>query len=335
MQNPAYKTFEVGDHELKSGEILEGACIAYQTWGELNPDRSNAVIVPTHFGGTHDDSTYLFGNGRALDPSKYFIVVPNLMGNGLSSSPSNSANPALYPGTTIHDNVVLQQRLMAEEFRVEKLALAAGFSMGAVQAYHWAALFPERVERLGAICGSARISTHNYVFLEGMKAALTADSDWNNGNYQEPPMRGLRAMARAWSAWPPSAHFYREKLYEDLGFESVDDFLEGYWEAVYCGMDANNLLSQINAWQSADISDNELYRGDYEMALASIKAKAIVMPCVNDAYFPAEDSQYEVDKMTNAELRVIRSPWGHWAGSGRSGADLEFIDQNLGKLLAS
>ena len=335
MRDAEYKIFAAGDYALKSGEVLKNARIAFQTWGELNGAKRNTVLIPTHFGGTHNESTYFFGAGRPLDPAKYFIVIPNLIGNGVSSSPANSADAAAFPTVTIEDNVRLQQRMLREVYGVETLALAAGFSMGAVQAYHWAAMFPDQVERLAPVCGSARISDHNYVFLEGMRAALTADSAWEGGNYQAPPLRGLRAMARAWAAWPPSAHFYRNKLYENLGYESVDAFLVDYWEATYSRMDANNVLCQINTWQSADISDHELYGGSYAEALGAITARAVVMPCLTDAYFPPEDSEFEVSQMKNAELSVIRSPWGHWAGSGRSQDDLDTIDQNLAKLLAA
>ena len=207
--------------------------------------------------------------------------------------------------------------------------------MGAVQAYHWATLFPDFVERAAPFCGSAKISRHNFVFLEGMRGILTADPAWQEGRYEKQPLAGVRAMARAWAAWPPSAHFYRHALYETLGYATLDDFLERYWEATFCSIDANNLLAQISTWQSADISNNELHNGDFEKALASIKAKTFVMPCVSDAYFPPEDSEIEVSHMTNAEYRPIHSQWGHWAGSGRNPEDTEFIDAQLKELLAS
>ncbi|NIB42517.1 alpha/beta fold hydrolase [Pseudomaricurvus alkylphenolicus] len=329
------KSFRAPDFKLESGEILPLAELKYQTYGSLNRSRSNVVIIPTHFGGTHRESTYLFGEGRSIDTDRYFIVVVNLLGNGLSTSPSNSDHPALFPKVSVADNVRLQKKMLQEEFGVERLALAVGFSMGAVQAYHWAALFPEQVERLAAICGSARVSAHNYVFLEGMKAALKADQSWQDGDYNVAPMQGLKAMARAWAAWPPSAHFYRDRLFENLGYRSVDEFLVGYWEATYTKMDANNVLSQIETWQTSDISANEKYGGDFDRALSEITAKTFVMPCANDAYFPPEDSAYEVKRIKNAELRIIDSQWGHWAGSGRNIEDTKVIDENLRELLES
>ncbi len=334
MNESAYQTFRAGDVILESDEVLPDARIAYCTFGSLNADKDNAIIVPTHYGGTHEHSQYLIGEGRALDPNEYFIVIANLIGNGVSTSPSHGLG-ADFPLVTIADNVRLQHRLLTEAFGVTKLALVTGHSMGAVQTYHWATLFPDFVERAAPFCGCAKISRHNFVFLEGMRGILTADPTWNNGRYETQPLVGIRAMARAWAAWPPSAHFYRHALYETLGYGSVNDFLERYWEATFCSIDANNLLAQISTWQSADISNNAIHNGDFEKALASIKARTFVMPCLTDAYFPPEDSEFEVSHLTNAEYRPIDSKWGHWAGSGRNPDDTDFLDRQIKELLAS
>jgi len=106
-----------------------------------------------------------------------------------------------------------------------------------------------------------------------------------------------------------------------------------YWEATYLGMDANNILAQIDTWESANISENALYGGDFHKALASIQAKVYVMPSTSDAYFPVEDSRVEVSFIPDAELRPIDSKWGHWAGSGRNIADTNFINKQLEELL--
>ncbi len=333
MTESSVETFSAGDVVLESGEILTDAKLVYCTSGELNAAKDNAIIMPTHFGGTHEHSQYLTGNGRALDPAKYFIVIVNLIGNGVSSSPSNSSG-ADFPVVTIADNVRLQHRLLVESYGVQKLVLAVGHSMGAVQAFHWGALFPDFVERVGAICGAAKISRHNDVFLQGMRGILTADPAWANGHYDTQPTLGLATMARAWGAWPPSSHFFRHAYYERLGFSSVEDFMQRYWEATYTGMDANNVLAQIATWRSADISANEFYGGDFPRALGAIKASVCVMPCVSDAYFPPEDSEREVSHMNNAVLRPINSEWGHWAGSGRNPDDTDFIDRQLKELLS-
>ena len=333
-----YEVFEAGDVLLQCGITLRNAKLSYKTHGTLDRDRSNVIVYPTRFSGRHGDNEFLIGPARALDTDRYFIVVPNLLGNGISSSPSNTSPPfdrARFPLVTIYDNVMLQRRLLAERHGIDNVALAVGWSMGAQQAYHWAALFPENVARLAVIAGSARTSRHNHVFLEGVKAALTADAAWRQGWYDQPPVTGLRAMGRVWAGWALSQAFYREGLYQKLGYATLEDFLIGYWEGLFLQREANDLLSLIATWQRSDISANEVYNGDFERALDAIQAKAVVMPGQTDLYFPPEDSAYEVEHMRYAELRPIPSIWGHYAGGAPNPDDVAFVEAALRGLLVS
>ena len=334
-----YEIFEAGDLDLQSGETLRGAKLAYKTYGQLNANKDNVVVFPTFFGGRHTQNEGMIGEGRALDPGKYFIIVPNLFGNGVSSSPSNANPPynrARFPGVSLYDNVACQHRLVTEVFGINNIALVTGWSMGAQQTYQWGALYPEMVERIVAVCGSAKTSRHNFVFLEGVKAAITADSDWAGGSYEKPPLTGLRAMGRVYAGWAVSQAFYREEVYLDLGYESLEDYLVNFWEARRTSADANDLLLMIWTWQNADISDNHLYGGHFSKALGAIKAKAIVMPGRTDLYFPPEDNEAEVAQMSNAELRPIESIWGHLAGGpGFNPPDSKFVDDGLKEILAS
>ncbi|NEQ27224.1 MAG: hypothetical protein F6K28_51105, partial [Microcoleus sp. SIO2G3] len=199
--------------------------------------------------------------------------------------------------------------------------------------YHWAALHPDRVERILPYCGSAKTSVHNWVFLEGVKAALTADPTWQNGHYTQPPIAGLRAFGRVYAGWAYSQAFYRDGLYQALGFESVEALLH-WWEEDHLSWDANDLLAMLWTWQHADISDNPLYQGDFALALRSIRAQAIVMPSATDLYFPPEDSALEVEQMPNAQLRIISSIWGHCAGGpGYNAQDTACIEAAIAQLL--
>jgi len=176
---PDYETFKLGDVQLQSGVVFKDMRLAYKTYGTLNARKDNVVVFPTFYSGSHADNEPLIGKGFALDPQKYFIIIPNMFGNGVSSSPSNSPRPfakAGFPHITLYDNVMCQHRLVTEKFGIKRIALVCGFSMGAQQAFHWGALFPDMVERIMPWCGSAKTSRHNFVFLEGGKAALTADA---------------------------------------------------------------------------------------------------------------------------------------------------------------
>ncbi len=335
----SYETFNAGDVTLQSGTVLPAVRLAYRTYGRLNAARDNAIVFPTHYSGTHDSNAWLIGPGMALDPERYCIVVPNMIGNGLSSSPSNTPAPydgPRFPLVTVRDNVLLQQRLVTERFGVTTLALVTGHSMGAQQAFQWGALFPDMVLRLAPFCGSARTSRHNWLFLEGCKAALLADAAFGAGDYTTPPVRGLRAFARVYAGWAWSQAFFRERIdAERLGQPSLEAFLANLWEPSFLSHDANNLLAMLATWQAADIGADPRFDGDLARALAAITAKAVVMPCRTDLYFPLEDSEIEVAHMPDAELRVIPSVWGHMAGGGVNPEDAMFINRALTALLAA
>lgn len=329
--------YELGDVVLQSGKTLNNAKLAYATWGELNPARDNVIVLPTYYTGTHESYEPIIAPGRALDPTRYFIVSPNLFGNGLSTSPSNATGDSAggnFPDVTAYDNVRCQHRMLVDLFDVQSVALVAGWSMGAMQAFHWGADFPEMVRAIAPWAGSARCSNHNTAFLEGVKAALTADPAWNNGHYPVQPERGLRAFGRAYCGWAFSQTWFREELWSEFGHESLEAMLDA-WEEEHLEWDANDLLAKLHTWQLGDIAEHTLHGGDFEAALGAIKAKAIVMPSRTDMYFPPEDSEIEVSHMPNAQLRVIESIWGHCAGGpGRETASTAFIESALSELLA-
>lgn len=322
---------------LQSGMTLPRVDLAYKTYGELSAARDNVIVYPTWYSGRHFDNEWLIGSGRALDPSRWCIIVPNMLGNGLSSSPSTMPEPfdrARFPRVTVHDNVRLQHRLLTERLGIERVALVTGWSMAAMQSFEWAAAHPEMVERIAPFCGTARVWPHNYVFLEAVKAAIHTDAAWNDGWYRDKPHRALRAVGRVYAGWGLSQAFYREELWRELGFGSLEDFLVGFWEGFFLERDPNNLLAMAWTWQHGDVAANDRYRGDLESVLRAITARAIVMPGQTDLYFTPEDSQYETERMPNAEFRPIPSVWGHFAGGGINPSDTDFIDRAIGELLA-
>jgi homoserine O-acetyltransferase len=330
--------FALGDFTLEAGTILPDARIAFKTHGRLHVDGGNAILYPTQFAAQHGDIEWMIGPGLALDSDKYFIIVVDQLGNGLSSSPSNTAAPfdrMRFPTVTIRDDVAAQHRLLTEELGVRRLALVVGYSMGAQQAYQWAVSHPDIVDRIAPFCGTARTSPHNAVFLEGVRAALTADAAWMDGEYKAPPSRGLRALARVYAGWGFSQDFYKNEIYRQLGFTSALDCVTGFWEARYMKRDANNLLSMLRTWQLNDVGATPGFGGSLERALTSIKAKASVMASQTDLYFRPTDMEAEAALIPGARFRVIPSLWGHMAGAGINPPDSKFLSAEIKGLLAA
>ena len=331
-----FETFELGDFPLVSGEVLRAARLAYKTHGQLNAAKDNVIVYPTWYAGRHTSNEGFVSEDLALDPSRYFIVIPDQFGNGLSSSPSNTPAPQdrmRFPLVHPYDNVRVQHQLLTERYGIERIKLVVGFSMSGQQAFHWGALYPDMVERIAPICGSAKTAVHNFVFLEGIKAALTADCAWAEGEYTSPPVAGLRAFSRVYTGWFASQSFFREGLHGAFG-----DGVEGIFsmaEGLFGSFDANDLLAMLATWQAADVGAHPRFEGDLSAALAAIRPRAFVMPSRTDLYFPPEDNEIEVAQMPNAELRIIPSIWGHMAGGGGNPVDARWLSDQLEELLAS
>ena len=339
MSTPDYSVFDAGDVVLQSGRTFPSMRIAYKTYGTLNADRSNVIVYPTSFSAQHYDTEWLIRPDGVLAPSRYFIVIPNLFGNGLSSSPSNTPWPLTgdrYPNVTYYDAVQVQQRLLAEVFGIGRVKLVYGWSMGGMQAYHWASAFPDRVERIAVVCGSSRCSPHNTVFIESVRAALQADPTFIDGAFTGRPVRGFRAMGRVYAGWALSQTFYRDEVWRTLGYSSQEDFLVRSWEHTFSRRDPCDLLAHLWTWQHGDISAHPKFMGDLPAALRSIRAKVLLMPGDHDLYFQVEDNRLDLAHLHNAELRPIPSIWGHRAGNPAANpADAAFLAQGVRDLLAA
>ena len=330
--------FDAGTVRLTSGHTYRGARLSYRTYGTLSPAKDNVVLYPTSFSAQHLDTEWLVEPDGILDPTRWFVVIPDMMGNGLSSSPSNTPPPydrSRYPHWSILDNVRVQRRLLREVFGVERLALVYGWSMGGMQAYQWASSFPDEVERAAIVCGAARCAPHNAVFLEGVRATLCADAAWNGGAFDGKPERGLRAMGRVYAGWALSQDFYRNRLWTQLGYSSLEDWLVGAWEGNFLRRDAHDLLAHLHTWQHSAIADDPAHRGDLERAQRAITAKVLLMPGRTDLYFRWQDNAAELPHLADGRLAVIESDWGHRAGNPvHRGADWAFVRDEVRALLA-
>lgn len=330
----AHETFELPRTTLQSGVTVD-LKLAYRTYGTLSATRDNVVVVPTFYGGRHAETEYLFGDGRAIDTRRYFVVVPNMFGNGLSSSPHNTPAPygrGAFPLIGLYDNVRAQYRLLTEHLKVTRVRLVAGFSMGGMQAFQWGALYPDFVDAIAPICAAARISDHNHLFVDSAVNALKLDPAFQDGWYDTPPLRGLLAFGRVYAAWLFSQDFMRDAHYREIGLATREDVVR-FTQAYFLQNDANDLLAMAATWLHGDISANPEFGGDFARALAAIRCPALVLPGETDLYFRVEDNRREVRQMPSAECRPIPSPWGHGAGFGLAPADRAFVDGALAELL--
>jgi homoserine O-acetyltransferase/O-succinyltransferase len=287
--------FELGEVELERGGRLQGARLLYKTHGTLNEARSNAILYPHMYASTPSSLESTIAVGRALDPERWFIVCPGMLGGGFSSSPSNTTGE--FPELTIGDDVLVQHRLVTEVLGIERLALVVGFSMGAQQAYEWAVRFPDLVDRLAAVAGTARTTPANELQVR------LAEQTLGGG--------GLALHALAWATCGLSDALFRTEGWREAGFTSVDDLAQRLFVDDFTAQDARNLASLCRKWQRADVSRHT--NGDLDAALSRITARTVVMPCSHDRVFPVEDCATQAALIAGATIHVIESPWGHWA----------------------
>ncbi len=326
---------------LESGVRLKELRIAYETYGELNSRRTNAVLIchalsgDAHAAGLHkgdkkpgwwDD---MIGPGKAFDTEQYFVICANVIGGCKGSSGPNSINPATerpyglsFPIVTISDMVDAQKKLV-EFLGIKKLLSVCGGSMGGMQALQWAVSYPESIHSCIPIATSYKHSAQQIAFDEVGRQAIMADPAWNGGDYYEKdhPSRGL-AVARMvghityMSQQSMEQKFGRMMKKKELGYEFTTEFeVEGYLR--YRGdnfvkrFDANSYLYLTKAMDYFDLL------GDQKLAqlFKGVKARFLVIAFSSDWLYPPFQSKEVVKacKMNGIDVTYceISSDYGH------------------------
>ena len=331
-----YSVYGLGDFSLECGKTLANCQLAYSCFGELNEDKTNAVVFTVMFSGTNKAMEKYIGKGRALDPEKYFIVVPNQLGSGLSTSPHNAPSPDSgpdFPEISIGDDVRAQHQLLTEKFGVKSIELVLGWSMGAQQTYEWCVRYPEMVRRAAPIAGTAKTTPHDSLYVDVFCEALKTDPAWDGGRYAGPHdvELGLKRLAHVFALMGNCTEFYRRQKWTDLGIDSLDNYLSGFWETWFKPMDPNNLLCMASKWKRGDVS---AFTGkSLEDTLGAIQAKVFVVAFSEDMFIPVSDCKAEQELIPGSELKVISTLWGHFGMLGLDQKDFDSIDAHLGELL--
>ena len=336
-KDPPHQTFALGDLKLESGEAIRDFAISYVTHGTLNADKSNAVLMTTSIGGNHHRIDYLIGPGRALDPSKYFIICVDAIGNGLSTSPSNSkVQPRMqFPRFNIRDMVNSQQRLITEKFGIGKLLAVSGASMGGMQALQWAVSYPDMVESSVAIIPLGRTPAWTTGVLEMLRQSIMADPAWADGNYaaSAPPEKGMRLWAGWLSGVITRTPGYQEALYPNAQDEVA--FLKGVQDGGWKRMDANDWIYQSWAYDQHNVGATAQFKGDYHRALKSIKARTIILAGSGDLLNPEYDAMEAAHSIPDVRYVPINAqrPMGHTSGAGATAPENDLQNREIGAFL--
>lgn len=213
----------LGDFKFQSGVVVHDFRIGYRTLGKLNANKSNAILWPTWFGGKSEQLLQFVGPGNVVDSSKYFVILVDSMGNGISTSPSNSSSqPRMkFPKFTVRDMVESEHRLVTEVLRLEHLHAVMGLSMGGMQAFEWAVAYPDFMDLAVPMAGSPQSTSYDKLLWISEINAIELDPAWNNGNPRGPLTSGI-ALAEEIEAMNVTSPAYRTAHTKTDDFE---DFL--------------------------------------------------------------------------------------------------------------
>ena len=318
------------DLKLESGKDLKNVRIAYETWGQLNDDRSNAVLVlhaltgdshavgePSKWHPTAGWWEDLIGPGKAIDTDKWYVVAPNILGGCQGSTgPATLDNRgreygSRFPFLTIRDQVAAQQRF-AEQINIAAWHAIVGGSMGGMHVLEWAITKPEATGRLGVIAAPA-ISSADQIALNSVQIeAVKTDPAFNNGNYYDAkpghgPHRGL-ALARRMALLNYRSSTELNDRFErtwqsnispigDGGRFAVVSYLDFHGNKFTRRFDANSYITLVQAMNSHDVGRD---RGGVEKALAGISAKTLVIGIDSDRLFPVSDQRVIAEHIGSA-----------------------------------
>ena len=346
------KVFEMPSYTTLGGKTIKGVKVGWQSAGQLNADRSNAILINHFFSGnSHAFGKYkpedqaagywdaIVGPGKAIDTNKYFVLSSdtlvnlNMAGGTVTTGPA-SVNPETgkpwgmdFPVVSIGDFVNVQKALV-ESLGIRKLHAVAGPSMGALQTWDWAARYPEMVDRIIPVIGSAEASPWLIAWLDVWGAPIKLDPKWNNGDYygKEPPLAGLgealkvvSLQANHWD-WAEKgfgrafAEGGKDPAADMANRYRVESFLQGAGAARAKVSDANHFLYLVKANQTFAPGGAQTL----DEAAKKIKARTLLLYSPGDQVFPAEFL-----KRTEAALKAngvpvesaeIGGPNGHLNG---------------------
>ncbi len=333
-----------GPLRLDGGVLLSPVDIAYETYGTLNADASNAVLVchaltgDQHVASQHPRTgkpgwwTRMVGPGCPVDPDRHFVVCANVLGSCMGSSGPATVNPATgqpwgmsFPVITIRD-MVRAQAMLLDHLGIGVLAAVVGGSMGGMQALSWPATFPDRVKATVVIASTARHTAQNIAFHEVGRQAVMADPNWRGGDYYEgdPPSAGLAVARMAAHITYLSEAGLTEKFGRRLqareaksfGFDAdfqVESYLRHQGLAFTDRFDANSYLYITRAMDYFDLAEE--HGGLLASAFRATKSRFCLVSFDTDWLYPTAESRSIVQALNAAGAPVsfveLSSPYGH------------------------
>ena len=312
----------LGDCKLESGELIRDCRIGYRTFGKLNREGSNAVVFPTWASGTTEQLKSNIGPGKLIDSEKYFVIAIDALGNGVSSSPSNSRlQPRMsFPRFTLRDTVETQHELLTKILHLNHVKAVAGVSMGGMQAFQWMVAYPEFMDKAIPIVGSPRLASYDLLLWQAQIDAIMNDRGWNNGNYTTNPSRVVQFEFGELLLTTPD-HYNRQVTREQL-FDRLRK------EESNAGFDCNDKIRQAQAMMALDVS--QTFNRSMDRAARAVKADVFIIVARMD-HVVTPGPALEFAQLLKARTLELEGDCGHLAPSCEwqkvNPAVAEFLDR--------
>ncbi len=323
------KLFTIAKFAFENGGALENMRVAYDTYGELNAARDNAILV--EHGASQGRNAYkiFIGPGKAFDTSKYFVITVDAIGGGASSKPADGLGAA-FPAYTIRDMVRAQHELLNQGLGLQSLLAVGGPSMGSFQALEWGINYPDFAKGLLAIVPSARSDRHVHAIFDTVINTIKLDPKWNSGNYVESPVDGIVAAGMIYFPWLYSDEHLNTLVNDDQYQKALRAFGSA-WAKVW---DARSLIYRYQATRNHDVG--QPFGADTMQALGKIKAKTLIMPGMTDRTLPSYMAKEIHRGVTNGIYVEIPSALGHIAccPGAENTAEYAFITDQIKRFLA-
>lgn len=309
-QDGELKFANLGDFRLESGDVIHECRIGYRVFGNLNSERSNAVLFPTWFTGTTQDLAANIGPGKVVDSTTYYVIAVDALGDGVSISPSNSVpQPRLhFPQFSIRDMVESQHRLLTEHLQLNHVHAVIGISMGGMQTFQWLLAYPAFMDRVIPIVGSPKLTPYDLLLWEAEKHAIEEAAEWKNGDYTERPAKAMATVSDIHHlALSTPEHF--NNLNRDRNFA---ESLAAGEEETLRGFDTNNWYRQLQAMIGLDIY--RAFGDDPARAAGAARAKATVVVATRDHMVNPRPA-LEFALLIHAEIVRLEGDCGHLSTS--------------------
>jgi homoserine O-acetyltransferase len=313
---PEHQIAALGGFRFESGETIGDLKVSYVTHGKLNAAHDNAILALHGCFFDHHHLDWLIGPGKAVDSDKYFVVVPDFLGNqrlrsDVTTGPTNSGLKMRFPRITARDWVNADFRFVKEYLGIDHVVAAVGLSCGGIRAFQLAVSHPDFAASVVVAQASPHTNPQTQLFLRHINDVLALDPGWYGGMYEINPVAGVAIADAEFSYWLYSPGWYQKNL---ATAEKLRDFealsLRG------AALDARNSYYTNNCWADFNLGDTPGFNGDTKAALGAIKAKTLLIAIKEDLLVRREEMLFAKNAIRDATYVEISSPFGHINGLG-------------------